>query len=67
MNLVRADTGRAEILGLDTVERGPEARAQVGYVPEGHDQGYWWMTCRRWLQHVSQYYPAWDFIRPPRS
>ena len=32
MNLERADAGTAEILGLDTVRRGPEARAQVGYV-----------------------------------
>ena len=33
MNLERADAGTAEIHGLDTVRRGPEARAQVGYVP----------------------------------
>src|SRR6185503_10346892 len=40
MNLETADSGTAEIFGLDTVARGPEARAQVGYVPERHDQGY---------------------------
>ena len=45
MNLERADDGTAEILGLDTVRRGPEARAQVGYVPERPDHGYRWMTC----------------------
>jgi ABC-2 type transport system ATP-binding protein len=61
MNLERADAGHAEIFGLDTVRRGPEARAQVGYVPERHEVGYWWTTCGRLLQHVSQYYPAWDF------
>ena len=60
MNLERPDAGTAEILGLDTVRRGPEARAQVGYVPERHDHGYGWMTCRRLLQHVAAYYPAWD-------
>jgi ABC-2 type transport system ATP-binding protein len=60
MNLDRADSGTAQILGLDTVHRGPEARAQVGYVPERHDQTYGWMTCGRLLQHVAAYFPAWD-------
>jgi ABC-2 type transport system ATP-binding protein len=60
MNLERADAGTAEIHGLDTVERGPEARAQVGYVPERPDHGYRWMTCRGLLKHVAAYYPTWD-------
>jgi ABC-2 type transport system ATP-binding protein len=33
MNLERADAGTAEIHGLDTVRRGPEARAQGGLRP----------------------------------
>jgi ABC-2 type transport system ATP-binding protein len=52
MNLERADAGTAEIHGLDTVRRGPEARAQVGYVPERPDHGYRWMTCRSLLKHA---------------
>jgi ABC-2 type transport system ATP-binding protein len=60
MNLERADAGTAEIHGLDTVRRGPEARAQVGYVPERSDHGYRWMTCRGLLKHVAAYYPTWD-------
>lgn len=60
MNLERADTGAAEILGLDTVRRGPEARAQVGYVSERQDHGYRWMTCGRLIEHVASYYAAWD-------
>jgi len=60
MNLERADAGTAEIHGLDTVRRGPEARAQVGYVPERPDHGYRWMTCRGLLKHVAAYYPTWD-------
>lgn len=60
MNLERADAGTAEILGLDTARRGPEARAQVGYVSERHDHGYRWMTCGRLIEHVATYYPAWD-------
>jgi len=61
INLERPDEGAAEILGLDTASRGPEARAQVGYVPERLDHSYGWMTCARLLQHVSTYYAAWDF------
>jgi ABC-2 type transport system ATP-binding protein len=60
MNLERADVGAAEILGLDTVRQGPEARAQVGYVPERTDPAYPWMTCGAVLNHVAAYYPAWD-------
>jgi ABC-2 type transport system ATP-binding protein len=60
MNLERADSGTAEIHGLDTVRRGPEARAQVGYVPERPDHSYHWMTCRSLLKHVAAYYPTWD-------
>ncbi len=60
MNLERADAGSAEILGLDTVRDGPEARAQVGYVPERPDHGYRWMTCAALLEHAAAYYPAWD-------
>jgi ABC-2 type transport system ATP-binding protein len=60
MNLERADAGTAEIHGLDTVRRGSEARAQVGYVPERPDHGYRWMTCRGLLKHVASYYRAWD-------
>jgi ABC-2 type transport system ATP-binding protein len=60
MNLERADAGTAEIHGLDTFRRGPEARAQVGYVPERPGYGYRWMTCRGLLKHVAAYYPTWD-------
>jgi ABC-2 type transport system ATP-binding protein len=60
MNLETPDTGSAAILDLDTVHRGPEARAQIGYVPERADHSYRWMTCGALLRHVAAYYPAWD-------
>ena len=60
LNLERADSGVAEVFGLDTRSAGPRVRAQVGYVPERHDAGYRWMTCDRLLEHVAAYYPAWD-------
>ena len=60
MNLERPDAGSAEVFGLDTGRRGPEVRAQIGYVPERHDVGNRWMTGARLLRHVSAYYPSWD-------
>lgn len=60
MNLERADAGTTEILGLDTVRRGPEARAHVGYVPERPDHAYRWMTCGALLGHVAAYFRTWD-------
>ena len=60
LNLERPDAGRAEVFGLDTALRGPEVRAQVGYVPEQHAHDYGWLTCGRLIQHVAAHYPAWD-------
>jgi ABC-2 type transport system ATP-binding protein len=60
MNLERPDAGGAEVFGLDTGADGPLARAQIGYMPERHEPGYGWMTCRRLLRHVATYYPTWD-------
>src|SRR3954451_21890780 len=60
LNLERPDAGRAEVFGLDTVADAPQVRAQVGYIPESHEDDYRWMTCGRLLQHAAAHYPAWD-------
>ncbi|HEY7770328.1 ABC transporter ATP-binding protein [Longimicrobium sp.] len=60
MDLVRTDAGTAEVFGLDPRARGPEVRAQIGYVPERHDWGYGWMRVGRLLQHHATFYPTWD-------
>ena len=60
LNLERPGEGRAEVFGLDTTSRGPEVRAQIGYIPEQHAHEYGWMTCGRLMQHVAAHYPAWD-------
>jgi ABC-2 type transport system ATP-binding protein len=60
LNLERPYAGRAEVFGLDTAADGPRVRAQVGYMPEAHDQPYPWLTCGRLVQHVATHYPAWD-------
>src|SRR6185436_19139807 len=60
LNLERPHAGRAEVFGLDTASRGPEVRAQVGYVAEQHEHDYGWMTCGRLIRHAAAYYPSWD-------
>ncbi|HEY0142209.1 MAG TPA: ABC transporter ATP-binding protein [Thermoanaerobaculia bacterium] len=60
LNLERADAGSAEVFGLDTVTHGPTVRAQIGYIPEAHEQAYTWLTCGQLIRHVAAHYPAWD-------
>ena len=60
LNLQRGAAGRAEVFGLDTISRGPEVRAQIGYIPESHEHDYAWLTCGHLIRHVAAHYPAWD-------
>ena len=60
LNLERPNAGRAEVFGLDSVANGPQVRAQVGYIPESHEDDYRWMRCGRLMQHAAAHYPAWD-------
>ncbi|MEO6866337.1 MAG: ABC transporter ATP-binding protein [Gemmatimonadaceae bacterium] len=60
LDLVRADQGMAEVFGLNSRERAPAVRANVGYVPERPDWGYGWMRVGRLLEHHALYYPSWD-------
>ena len=60
LDLVRADSGVAEVLGLHSVTDGPLVRANVGYVPERPDWGYGWMRVGRLLEHHARYFETWD-------
>jgi ABC-2 type transport system ATP-binding protein len=60
LNLVRPDAGEAEVLGMDPGRRGPEVRAQIGYVAEGAETAYRWMRVGELLRHHAAYHPAWD-------
>ncbi len=60
LDLVRADAGTAEVFGMDPATRGPQVRARIGYVPEGHDWGYGWMRVGRLMEHHAVYFPRWD-------
>jgi ABC-2 type transport system ATP-binding protein len=60
LDLVRADSGRAEVFGLDTRTSAPQVRANIGYVPERPDWGYGWMRVGRLLEHHARLFPSWD-------
>ncbi|MBW3552146.1 MAG: ABC transporter ATP-binding protein [Gemmatimonadetes bacterium] len=60
LDLVRADAGRAGVLGLDTVSAGAEVRAHCGYLPERQDAGYGWMKVQQLLDHHARFRSNWD-------
>jgi ABC-2 type transport system ATP-binding protein len=60
LDLLRPTAGSAEVFGLDPNARGPEVRAQIGYVPERLDWGYGWMRVGRLLEHHATFFPTWD-------
>ena len=60
LDLVRADSGTAEVLGHDTVRAGPQVRALSGYLPERQDAGYGWMKVQQLLDHHASYRSSWD-------
>jgi ABC-2 type transport system ATP-binding protein len=51
--------GSARVFGLDSRALPPEARARIGYLPEGHHV-YGWMTVKECGQFQASYYPAWN-------
>jgi len=60
LDLVRADRGTTEVLGVPVPEEGPWARAQIGFVPDAHDFGYITLPVEAFLAHHRSYFPTWD-------
>ena len=60
MHLVRPDAGELSVLGIDVRRSGAEARARLGYVPEGHGLGHSWLTVGRLIRHQAAFLPMWD-------
>lgn len=60
LDLVSADAGTAEVFGIDCRAKGPQVRAQIGYVSARQDWGYGWMPVGRLIQHHAAFYPSWD-------
>jgi len=51
--------GSTKVFGLDSRSLPPEARARIGYLPEGHHV-YGWMTVKECGQFQASYFPAWN-------
>jgi ABC-2 type transport system ATP-binding protein len=59
VNLIRAGSGRAELLGVDSTKLSPRELAQVGYVSENEELPEW-MTVDYFLEYLKPFYPTWD-------
>ncbi len=62
MNFLRASSGRAEILGVDSRNIGPRDLTQIGYVSENQEMPEW-TTVGYLLAYLKPFYPSWDDAR----
>ncbi|HUF49259.1 MAG TPA: ABC transporter ATP-binding protein [Longimicrobiales bacterium] len=60
LDLVVADRGSAEVLGLDTRTQSAAVRAHIGYVPERDEVGYGWLEVGALIRYHAAYYRCWD-------
>lgn len=59
MNIFPATSGRAEVLGTDSVQIAGQAFTSIGYVSE-NQQLPGWMRVDAFLEYLRPFYPAWD-------
>ena len=59
MNILRASSGSAEVLGVDSRRLGPKQLARIGYVSENQELPEE-MTVDYLLRYLKPFYPAWD-------
>jgi ABC-2 type transport system ATP-binding protein len=59
MNILRASSGSAEVLGVDSRRLSPREFARIGYVSENQEMPEW-MTVDYFLRYLRPFYPTWD-------
>jgi len=59
LNMVRASSGTAEVLGVDSRKLSPAELARIGYVSETRQLPDW-MKVSRFLAYCKEFYPAWN-------
>ena len=59
MNILRATSGRAEVLGIDSSHLKGKRLESIGYVSENQEQPEW-MTVGHLLAYLQSFYPTWD-------
>src|SRR5262249_36207284 len=62
MNIIRANSGEAKVLGVDSRQLGHAQFSQIGYVSENQEMPEW-MTVRYFLDYLKPFYPRWDDAR----
>ncbi|HEX2092256.1 MAG TPA: ABC transporter ATP-binding protein [Longimicrobiaceae bacterium] len=61
LDIVRADSGTARVLGIETTSDPALVRAQIGYVPETSETGYESFTVERFFRHHAAFFEGWDW------
>lgn len=59
MNIIRATSGRAEMLGADSKSLTGKALNEIGYVSENQELPGW-MRVDAFLEYLRPFYPTWD-------
>ena len=59
MNMIRPTSGRARMLGTDSLRLGPAQLARIGYVSENQEM-LEWMTVQQLIDYCRPMYPSWD-------
>jgi len=59
MNILRANSGNAEVLGVDSRRLSPRQFARIGYVSENQEMPEW-MTVNYFLRYLKPFYSTWD-------
>jgi ABC-2 type transport system ATP-binding protein len=59
MNILHANAGSAEVLGVDSRRLSPAEFARIGYVSENQEMPEW-MTVDYFLRYLRPFYPTWD-------
>jgi ABC-2 type transport system ATP-binding protein len=62
MNILKADSGHAEVLGIESRDLGPRQFEKIGYVSE-NQQMPGWMTIGYLMSYLKPFYPSWDSAR----
>ena len=58
LNVLEPNSGRAEVLGVDSRKLGAAELAQIGYVSESQEMPEW-MTVGHFLSYCRPFYPGW--------
>ena len=60
LDVVVADSGSAEVMGLDTRTQAARVRAHIGFVPERDEVGYGWLRVGAMMRYHAAFYGSWD-------